>query len=253
MVGRSHERDAPDPGLRASRRASVLPAADRPGRGGRGQVSPRRRGDRRPGGSRDGGRRAMPSLRRRAHLVAARRGARRISGLFAQVADSAEPAIARAGEVLKPGGEPVAPDEAFWAIRRVARDPRSAPAARARRRRSPLGRADVHGPAGARDGLGARRAAAALGHGPPRPARRPPGVGRGPTERVLGPPRAAGRRGGRRPPAHLLGHGTAQSARSATRILDVADGNPLFVEEVVAMLADDGVLNGDAVGSRPPS
>ena len=41
------------------------------------------------------------------------------SGLFEQVADSAEPAIARAGEVLKPGGEPVAPDEAFWAIRRV--------------------------------------------------------------------------------------------------------------------------------------
>ena len=41
------------------------------------------------------------------------------SGLFAQVADAAEPAIARAGELLKPEGEPVAPEEAFWAVRRV--------------------------------------------------------------------------------------------------------------------------------------
>ena len=48
----------PDRRLRAGGRASVLPAADRPGRRGRRQVSPRRRGDRRAGRSRDGGRRA---------------------------------------------------------------------------------------------------------------------------------------------------------------------------------------------------
>ena len=68
------------------------------------------------------------------------------SGLFEQVAGDAEPAIARAGELLKPGGEPVAPEEAFWAMRESARDPRAAPAARAGRRRPSLGRADVHGP-----------------------------------------------------------------------------------------------------------
>ena len=33
-----------------------------------------------------------------------------------------------------------------------------------------------------------------------------------------------------------------QSTALRSRILDVAEGNPLFVEEVVAMLADDGVL-----------
>jgi tetratricopeptide (TPR) repeat protein len=53
---------------------------------------------------------------------------------------------------------------------------------------------------------------------------------------------------------HLLGTATL-GGRASTRILEVAEGNPLFVEEVVAMLIDDGVLvPGDGLqASREPT
>ena len=40
-------------------------------------------------------------------------------GLLEQAAADDEPAAARAAELLKPAGEPVAPEEAFWAVRKV--------------------------------------------------------------------------------------------------------------------------------------
>ena len=125
-----------------------------------------------------------------------------------------------------------------------ARGARPPPAARARRRRPAVGRADVHGPPRACGRLGARRAAAAAGHGASGAARRPAAVGRREpnASSVLLEPLADAEA------ADLLGHllGAARLGdRAAARILDVAEGNPLFVEEVVAMLIDDGVLAPD--------
>jgi predicted ATPase len=40
---------------------------------------------------------------------------------------------------------------------------------------------------------------------------------------------------------HLLGHMQGAEAERA-KIVEVADGNPLFVEELVAMLVDQGLL-----------
>ena len=45
--------------------------------------------------------------------------------------------------------------------------------------------------------------------------------------------------------AHLLGEQTVLPAALLRRITDTAGGNPLFVEEMVAMLVDDGVLHLD--------
>jgi tetratricopeptide (TPR) repeat protein len=54
---------------------------------------------------------------------------------------------------------------------------------------------------------------------------------------------------------HLLG--TARlGERAAAQILDVAEGNPLYVEEIVAMLADEGLLDaadGDLPIAVPPT
>ena len=48
---------------------------------------------------------------------------------------------------------------------------------------------------------------------------------------------------------HLIGPARLED-RAAARILDLAEGNPLFVEEVVAMLIDDGALSsGEGDGS----
>ena len=52
-----------------------------------------------------------------------------------------------------------------------------------------------------------------------------------------------------RPPAATSSDRRGSSDRAAARILALAEGNPLFVEEVVAMLIDDGVLSsGDVDG-----
>ena len=42
--------------------------------------------------------------------------------------------------------------------------------------------------------------------------------------------------------AQLLGDAPGWTPRSRRRIADAAEGNPLFVEELVAMLVDDGLL-----------
>jgi tetratricopeptide (TPR) repeat protein/type II secretory pathway predicted ATPase ExeA len=170
------------------------------------------------------------------------------TGLFQQVAADGDPAIARAGELLKPKGEPVAPEEALWAMRTVLET-------LARRRPLVLVVDDLHWAEPPFMDL--------LEHV---------------TDRVHDAPlllvvmarpdlyevRPAW--GSSRPNAtavlleplveaeatdllhHLLGTATLSDTASG-RILEVAEGNPLFVEEVVAMLIDDGILiPGDGQG-----
>jgi class 3 adenylate cyclase/tetratricopeptide (TPR) repeat protein len=172
------------------------------------------------------------------------------SGLFEQVAADAEPAIARAGELLKPKGEPVAPEEAFWAVRRVLET-------LARRRPLVLVVDDLHWAEPTFMDLLEHvtdwvRDAPLLLLVMARPdlldVRPAWGASRPNATSVLLEPLADAEA------ADLLRHlvGTATlGGRTSTRILEVAEGNPLFVEEVVAMLVDDGVLvpgDGDATG-----
>ena len=158
-------------------------------------------------------------------------------------------AAARAAELLKPAGEPVAPEEAFWAVRKVLE-------ALARRRPLVLVVDDLqwaeptfvdlieHVAEWTRDApllllIMAR----------PELLDTRPGWGGGKlnaTTVLLEPlPETDAR--------DLLGHliGPARLGdRAAARILGLAEGNPLFVEEVVAMLIDDGVLSsGEGDGS----
>ena len=72
-----------------------------------------------PWAVRDRRRRAMPSVRRRADLVAARGGAGRERPVRA-VSPGASRHRPR-GRAVKAKGEPVAPEEAFWAVRRCSR------------------------------------------------------------------------------------------------------------------------------------
>ena len=165
-------------------------------------------------------------------------------GLFDQVAADAQVAATRAGEVLKAGGEPVALEEAFWAVRTVLE-------ALARRRPLVLVVDDLqwaeptlmdfleHVAGQAHDAplLLLVTARPELLDGRPRWGEREPNA-----SSVLLEPLADAEA------ADLLGHllGAARLGdRAAARILDVAEGNPLFVEEVVAMLIDDGVLAPD--------
>jgi class 3 adenylate cyclase/tetratricopeptide (TPR) repeat protein len=163
------------------------------------------------------------------------------SGLLDQVALD-EPALARAVEVLKPTGEPVSTEEAFWAMRRALE-------ALAHRQPVVLVVDDLqwaqptfidfldHVTAWARDVPLVLLAMA-------RPELRDdrPGWGDDRTNAtsVLLEPLAE------EETADLLRHllGTTRlGTGTAARILDVAEGYPLFVVEVVAMLADDGVLS----------
>jgi class 3 adenylate cyclase/tetratricopeptide (TPR) repeat protein len=163
------------------------------------------------------------------------------SGLLEQVAGDGEPAVARAAELLKPAGEPVAPEEAFWAMRKVLE-------ALARRQALVLVIDDLQWAqptfADFLEHVASwARAASLLLLVMARPELRDTRPGWGTdnpnaTSVLLEPladAEAAGLLG------HLLGTARLSSAASA-RILDVAEGNPLFVEEVVAMLIDDGVL-----------
>jgi tetratricopeptide (TPR) repeat protein len=171
------------------------------------------------------------------------------SGLLEQVATDGEPAHARAAEVLKPAGDPVPPEEAFWALRKVLE-------ALARRRPLMLVIDDLqwaeptfmdlieHVADRTRDApllllIMAR----------PELLDTRPGwsEGRPNATSVLLEPLADA------DAADLLAHllGTARlGSQAAARILAVAEGNPLFVEEVVAMLIDDGIL--DAGDRRAP-
>jgi class 3 adenylate cyclase/tetratricopeptide (TPR) repeat protein len=176
------------------------------------------------------------------------------SGLFEQAALDAEPAIARAGELLKPKGEPVAPEEAFWAVRRVLET-------LARRQPLVLVVDDLHWAEPTfmdllehvtdwvRDApllLLVMARPDLLDVRPAWGASRPNA-----TSVRLEPLDDA-------EAADLLRHllGTAKlGGRASTRILEVAEGNPLFVEEVVAMLVDDGMVTvGDgADAAREPT
>jgi class 3 adenylate cyclase/tetratricopeptide (TPR) repeat protein len=168
------------------------------------------------------------------------------SGLFEQVAGDDDPAIARAAALLKPVGEPIAPEEAFWAMRKVLE-------ALARRRPLVLVVDDLHW--AEPTFLGFLEHVAVWARDVPllllvtaRPdlldARPEWGNGRPNVTSVRLDPLADAHA------ADLLGQllGTARlDGQAVARILDVAEGYPLFVVEVVAMLADDGMLrDGDA-------
>jgi class 3 adenylate cyclase/tetratricopeptide (TPR) repeat protein len=172
------------------------------------------------------------------------------SGLLEQAASDDAVAAARAAELLKPAGEPVVPEEAFWAVRKVLE-------ALARRRPLVLVVDDLqwaeptfidlieHVAEWTRDApllllIMAR----------PELLEVRPGWGGGKlnaTTVLLEPlPEADA--------ADLLHHLIGSSRlgdRTVARVLAIAEGNPLFVREVVAMLVDDGVLSpGDGEGSN---
>jgi len=170
------------------------------------------------------------------------------SGLFDQVSPGDEPAIARAGELLKAKGDPVAPEEAFWAVRRVLET-------LARRQPVVLVVDDLHWAEPTFMDLLEHvadwvRDAPLLLVVMARPdlldVRPAWGASRPNATSVLLEPLAEDET------ADLLRHlvGAAKlGGRASARILEVAEGNPLFVEEVVAMLIDDGLLNGKGNGS----
>jgi class 3 adenylate cyclase len=169
------------------------------------------------------------------------------SGLLEQVAGE-EPAVARAAEVLKPTGEPVAPEEAFWALRKAIE-------ALAARRPLVLVVDDLqwaeptfidfleHVASWASDTplLVLVMARPELRDVRPRWGEDRPNATSVLLEALADAEAADLLR-------HLLGT-TRLRAGTAGRILDVAEGNPLFVVEVVAMLSDAGALHdGDGHG-----
>jgi class 3 adenylate cyclase/tetratricopeptide (TPR) repeat protein len=174
------------------------------------------------------------------------------SGLLEQVV-SDEPAVARAAEVLKPTGEPVAPEEAFWALRKAIE-------ALASRRPLVLVVDDLQWAEPtfmdflehvARWVSDTRLLVLVMARPELRDIRPRWGEGRPNATSVLLEALADAQAADLL--AHLLGT-TRLSAGTAKRILEVADGNPLFVVEVVAMLSDDGVLHdGDGHGPAEPT
>jgi tetratricopeptide (TPR) repeat protein len=171
------------------------------------------------------------------------------SGLIEAVADEHDPGVMRAMELLRPGGDPVVPDEAFWAVRRVLE-------LLARRRPLVLVIDDLqwadpifmdlleHVAEWSRDAplMLVVTARPELLHSRPQWGAR----GVNATSALLEPLEAGDS-------ADLLRElvGAAPLGEpAAQRILDVAEGNPLFVVEVVGMLIDDGVL-GDGDGGAP--
>lgn len=164
------------------------------------------------------------------------------SGLLDELSGEQEPAVARAAELLKPAGDPVAPQEAFWAVRRVLET-------LARRRPFVLVIDDLQWADPTFIDL-VEHLAAWVHDAPvfllimarPELLDLRPGWGdaRANARAVALEPLAA------EDASDLLRHlvGTARlGGGAASRILDVAEGNPLFVEEVVAMLIDDGELS----------
>jgi class 3 adenylate cyclase len=163
------------------------------------------------------------------------------TGLLDGVATD-EPAAPRAAELLKPTGEPVAPEEAFWAMRRSLE-------AIARARPLVLVIDDLqwgepafmdfleHVADWARD---APLLLLVMARPEVRDGRPGWGNGRPNATSVLLQALADAEA------ADLLRRllGTARlGTGTAARILDVAEGNPLFVVEVVEMLIDDDVLH----------
>ncbi|HYY05575.1 MAG TPA: AAA family ATPase, partial [Candidatus Limnocylindria bacterium] len=177
------------------------------------------------------------------------------SGVLERAGPDAGDAVARVSDLLEPGGAPVALEEACWAVRKVLE-------ALGRQRPLVLVVDDLqwaepafvelveHVADWARDApllllIMAR----------PELLDTRPGWGGGKANAtsVLLEPLAEAEA------AELLRYlvGTARLGdRAAARILDVAEGNPLYVEEIVAMLADEGLLDapdGDVSIAMPPT
>jgi class 3 adenylate cyclase/tetratricopeptide (TPR) repeat protein len=162
-------------------------------------------------------------------------------GLLHRVADQDTRAVTRAAELLRPAGDPVAPDEAFWAVRKVLE-------ALASQRPLVLVVDDLqwadplfmdlleHVADGARS---VPLFLLVMARPEVLDSRPGWGAGRPNVSSVLLDPLSDD------DAASLLGQlvGPAPlGPRAAERILDVAEGNPLFVVEVVSMLDDDGAL-----------
>jgi class 3 adenylate cyclase/tetratricopeptide (TPR) repeat protein len=164
------------------------------------------------------------------------------AGLLDQAAAEDEPAAARVRELLEPAGEPVAPDEAFWAVRKVLE-------AVARRRPLVLIVDDLQWAEPTFIDLVEYVAEwtrdaplLLLNMARPELLEARPGWGGGKlkaTTVLLEPLPDSDVRDLLR---HLIGPARLGDGTVA-RILAIAEGNPLFVEEVVAMLIDDGVLS----------
>jgi class 3 adenylate cyclase/tetratricopeptide (TPR) repeat protein len=162
-------------------------------------------------------------------------------GLLDQVADDDVRAATRAAELLRPAGDPVAPDEAFWAVRRVLES-------LARRQPLVLVVDDLQWADPLFMDLLEHVADSARGvpllllvmARPEVLDTRPAwGADRENAGSVVLEPLAD------EDAATLLGQLVGRAPlgpQAATHILDVAEGNPLFVVEVVSMLVDDGVL-----------
>jgi tetratricopeptide (TPR) repeat protein len=165
------------------------------------------------------------------------------TGLLDQATD--EPATIRVSELLEGAGEPLAPEEAYWAVRKVLE---------ALARRQPLvlvvddlqwGEATFvdlieHIAEWARD---APLLLLIMARPDLVDARPSWGGGKSNATSVLLEPLADAEA------ADLLGHLVGPVRLDDTtvaRILAIAEGNPLFVEEVVAMLIDDGALPSSA-------
>jgi class 3 adenylate cyclase/tetratricopeptide (TPR) repeat protein len=164
------------------------------------------------------------------------------SGLIEQAATDDARAAARAAELLRPAGEPVAPEEAFWAVRKVLE-------VLARRRPLVLVVDDLHWAEPTFVDLiehvadwtrDAPLLLLIMARNELLDTR--PGWGGGKlnaTTVLLEPlPETDAR--------DLLHHLTAPARlgdSTMARILALAEGNPLFVEEVIAMLIDDGVVS----------
>jgi class 3 adenylate cyclase/tetratricopeptide (TPR) repeat protein len=164
------------------------------------------------------------------------------SGLIEQAAADDEPAAARAAELLKPAGEAIAPEEAFWAVRKVLE-------ALARRRPLVLVVDDLqwaeptfidlleHVADWTRDASLLLLIMARPEVLDTRPAW---GGGKLNATTVLLEPLTDT---DARDLVHHLTGPARLGDRTVARILAIAEGNPLFVEEVIAMLVDDGVLS----------
>ena len=176
-------------------------------------------------------------------------------GLLARAAADAEDAAARVSDLLEPAGAPVAPEEARWAVRKVLE-------ALGRTRPLVLVVDDLQW--AEPTFVDVIEHIADLSRDVPllllimaRPelldARPGWGGGKPNATSVLLEPLVEDEA------ADLLRHllGTARlGERAAAQILDVAEGNPLYVEEIVAMLADEGLLDapdGDLPIAVPPT
>ena len=126
--------------------------------------------------------------------------------------------------------------------------------ARRRHRGHPLGRADLPRPRRARrrSDAATRRSCCSARPGPSCSTPRP-GWGGGKLDADDRPARAA--RGRREPPSWspTCRGGAARRAASRARIAAAAEGNPLFVEELLGMLVDDGLLRATRRRWPPPT